>query len=128
MNSTVVSTRPVPNRLSGSWKCMIEPSTCDRPGTVRALAEISAEPSDTSDRRRLSRSAVNGLRISVSVGLLAVVAWRTDWETLSQAFSHLHAAGWLSALAVYLALQAVSGLRWQLLARPLGFRRTVRQF
>lgn len=65
------------------------------------------------------------LRFAVSIALIAWLAWRTDWSNLGQALSHAHFALWWVALGVYLLTQAASGLRWQLLSRPLGFDRTL---
>jgi uncharacterized protein (TIRG00374 family) len=61
------------------------------------------------------------LRLLVSGTLLAWLAWRTDWAQFAGAFGQLRVGLWLAALGVYLAAQAASSLRWQLLARPLGF-------
>jgi len=60
-------------------------------------------------------------RLLGSLTLLAVLAWRMDWGQLARAFANLRSGPWLVALALYLLIQAVSSLRWQLLARPLGF-------
>jgi len=68
------------------------------------------------------------IRLLVSVALLSWVAWRTDWAHVAEAFAHLQVWLWLAALALYLLTQVVSGLRWQLLARPLGFQRSLAQF
>jgi uncharacterized protein (TIRG00374 family) len=68
------------------------------------------------------------LRLAGSVALLAFLAWRTDWRQLLTAFAGLRAGWWLLAVALYAVTQAASGLRWRLLARPLGFRQPLRQF
>ncbi len=57
--------------------------------------------------------------------MIGWLAWRTDWTSLGQALSHAHFALWWAALGLYLFTQAASGLRWQLLSRPLGFERTL---
>ena len=61
------------------------------------------------------------LRAMVSLGLLGWLAWRTDWGRLISAFANLRVEFWVASVALYFATQVVSGLRWQLLARPLGF-------
>jgi len=61
------------------------------------------------------------LRIAVSVSLLAVLAFRTNWGQLGQAFGQLQLRSWLAALGIYLVAQMISAVRWQALARPLGF-------
>jgi uncharacterized membrane protein YbhN (UPF0104 family) len=75
------------------------------------------------------REGVNKkLRILVSVVLLGWLAWRTDWQQIRQAATDFRLSPWLAALGLYLAIQTISGLRWQLLARPLGFQGSVWQF
>jgi uncharacterized membrane protein YbhN (UPF0104 family) len=68
------------------------------------------------------------LRILVSVALLCWLAWRTDWPQIRQAAPDFRIGPWLAALGLYVVLQMISGLRWQLLARPLGFPGSVWQF
>src|SRR5947208_3175338 len=68
------------------------------------------------------------LRILVSVALIGWLAWRTDWQQIRQAGAHLRFGFWLAALGLYLGIQIASGLRWQLLAKPLGYQGSVWQF
>ena len=56
------------------------------------------------------------------------MSWRTDWAQVADAFARLRPGPWLAAAAVYTAAQVVSAWRWQLLARPLGFDRPLRNF
>jgi uncharacterized membrane protein YbhN (UPF0104 family) len=63
----------------------------------------------------------------VTAALLAYVGWNTDWAKVADAFAHLRLTLWLAAVGVLAAVQVVSAWRWQLLARPFGFDRTVRQ-
>src|SRR5260370_26834506 len=65
------------------------------------------------------------VRILVTLGMLVGLAWRTDAEQFRQAVVPLRMGYWLGALGLYLIIQTISGLRWQLLSRPLGFRRSV---
>jgi uncharacterized protein (TIRG00374 family) len=62
------------------------------------------------------------------VALLGVLAWRTDWDQVRNAFASLRLDLWLLAVAIYAATQAVSSLRWRMLARPLGFRASFARF
>jgi glycosyltransferase 2 family protein len=64
----------------------------------------------------------------VSIGVLSWLAWRMDWAKLANAFAHLRLELWAAAVVLYLATQVVSGWRWQLLARPLGFDGSVWKF
>jgi uncharacterized protein (TIRG00374 family) len=68
------------------------------------------------------------LRLLLSVLLLTWLAWRTDWVQVGRAFAHLRLGWWLAAVGLYLCTQVVSSVRWQLLARPLGLQRPLRQF
>jgi uncharacterized membrane protein YbhN (UPF0104 family) len=68
------------------------------------------------------------LRILVSVALIGWLAWRTDWQQIGQAGIHLRFGFWLAALLLYLGIQTISGLRWRLLAKPLGYQGSVWQF
>src|SRR3954452_25504408 len=68
------------------------------------------------------------LRPAGSVALLAFLAWRTDWGEIARAFAGLRLGWWLLAVGLYAMTQVVSSLRWRLLAGPLGFRQTLRQF
>ncbi len=61
-----------------------------------------------------------GVRVGVSVLLLAYLAFRTDWQKVGEAFAHLQWGYWLSALALLTVAQLVSARRWQLLAGALG--------
>jgi uncharacterized membrane protein YbhN (UPF0104 family) len=68
-----------------------------------------------------------GLRLIVSVGLLSWVGWQTDWGQVGRAFTHLHVGWWLTAVLMLVLAQLVSARRWQLLAAPLGFPRSLQQ-
>jgi glycosyltransferase 2 family protein len=68
------------------------------------------------------------LRLLVSGTLLAWLAWRTDWCQVADAFARLRFDLWLAALGTLVLTQVVSGARWQLLARPLGFGHALRQY
>jgi uncharacterized membrane protein YbhN (UPF0104 family) len=50
-----------------------------------------------------------------------LLGWRTNWIQVGQAFRGLRLEWWLAAVGLYVVTQGVSSLRWQLLARPLGF-------
>jgi uncharacterized membrane protein YbhN (UPF0104 family) len=67
-------------------------------------------------------------RVAASAALLTVLAWRMDWARAAAAFADLQWSLWLLALGLYLSLQAVSSLRWRLLAGPLGLGGSARQY
>jgi uncharacterized membrane protein YbhN (UPF0104 family) len=54
------------------------------------------------------------LRIGVSVVLLGVIAWRTDWEVVAGKFANLNWGLWLAAVGVIALAQCFSARRWQL--------------
>jgi uncharacterized membrane protein YbhN (UPF0104 family) len=68
------------------------------------------------------------LRIGVSGVLLGWIAWHTDWIQVGHAFARLRVELWLAAIATLALSQVVSALRWQMLARPLGFDRPLWQY
>lgn len=59
--------------------------------------------------------------------MLALLAWQTDWRQAAEAFRSLRWELWLLAGGLHGVIQVASSLRWQLLARPLGFQRPLRQ-
>lgn len=61
------------------------------------------------------------LRIAGTVLLFTALAWRLDWGQFAGAFAGLSVGPWLLACFVYVVAQLASSLRWQLLARPVGF-------
>jgi uncharacterized membrane protein YbhN (UPF0104 family) len=68
------------------------------------------------------------LKIGLSAVLLAFLLGKTDISELADAVMSA-SAGWvLAALIGYLASQAVSSIRWAMLARPLGFDAPVALF
>jgi uncharacterized membrane protein YbhN (UPF0104 family) len=70
----------------------------------------------------------NNLRLLVSGLLLAVVAWRMSWSQAAQTFAQVRVELWAAAVVLYVLTQIVSGWRWQILARPLGFERPLWQY
>jgi uncharacterized membrane protein YbhN (UPF0104 family) len=67
------------------------------------------------------------IRIGVSAVLLGWIAWQTDWGEVGAHFARMRPALWLAALALLCVTQLVSTLRWQIIARALGFERPFRQ-
>ena len=68
------------------------------------------------------------LRWAVSLGALTWLATRVDWPHLAATVQGVEWGWWLAAFAVFLATQLTSGLRWQWLARPLGFTQSLGRF
>ncbi len=63
------------------------------------------------------------LRVVISVTLLGLILWKTDWPQVRHAFAHLRVQFWLGAVAVLALAQVVSAVRWQYIARELGVAR-----
>jgi glycosyltransferase 2 family protein len=68
------------------------------------------------------------LRFLVSAGLLAFLVLRLDWAPMKQAIAELRISWALAALGLFLLIPLVAALRWQLLARPLGFDHRFRRY
>jgi glycosyltransferase 2 family protein len=66
-------------------------------------------------------------RLAVTVALLTWVAVFTKWQEVGEAFGRLRLEWWLAAVGMLLTTQLLSAWRWQTLARPFGFERTVSQ-
>jgi glycosyltransferase 2 family protein len=64
-------------------------------------------------------------RIFVTVALAVWLVLRTDGQQLREATRHWRAEFWLAAVGLYVVLQMISGLRWQILTKPLGFKKSV---
>src|SRR3954471_18318925 len=68
------------------------------------------------------------LRVAVSGAILSGLAWRMDWDQVAAACRALRWSDWFAALAVHVLAQCLSALRWQQLARPLGFDAPFRRY
>ena len=68
------------------------------------------------------------IRIAVSVLLLSVIAWRTDWSVVGDKFANLNVWLWLTAVGVLVFAQLLSAKRWQLFAQEMRFERTLSQY
>jgi uncharacterized protein (TIRG00374 family) len=90
---------------------------------------MTPAPDSPRPPRRLTAWLSALLRVGVTVGLMA---WAitggggkdgrgTDWNRFLQLLAEANWPWWLAALMVTLAGQAVAGVRWAALARPLGF-------
>jgi uncharacterized membrane protein YbhN (UPF0104 family) len=64
----------------------------------------------------------------VSLSLLGWLASRLDWAQLGRVFAQLRLEWWLAAVGLYVLTQVVSAFRWRLLAGPLGFHQSLKQF
>ncbi len=76
----------------------------------------------------MSDTAKRLLRLAVSAAILGGLAAKTDWAQVSSAVRGLRWSVAFAAFAVLIAAQVVSAVRWQWLARPLGFNGPLRQY
>lgn len=71
--------------------------------------------------RKFSGRLVTVARIAATAGLMAWALQDVEWSTFRQVIAAADWGWWLAGLAVTFAVQAVAGIRWAELARPLGF-------
>jgi uncharacterized protein (TIRG00374 family) len=80
----------------------------------------------------VSKPALAGLKIVVSVGLLTLLLRQTDVHTMLAQFRQMNVAWGLAALGTYGAMLVVSAWRWRLLLRAqtvhVGFGRLTQSF
>lgn len=68
------------------------------------------------------------IRIAVSVLLLSVIAWRTEWHVVAEKFANLRIALWIASVGLLVVAQVASARRWQLFGKELRFERSLRQY
>jgi hypothetical protein len=68
------------------------------------------------------------IRPAVSVGILGWLLLRTDWEQARSSVTDIRPIWFVAALLLHTIAQVVSSLRWQMLARPLGFDEPLRRY
>jgi glycosyltransferase 2 family protein len=89
-----------------------------------ALTTLEAAPAPRPARRGIFSLV---LRVGVTAGLIAWTVATTDWTAVGRSFASMRLELWLAALATLIVAQLLSAWRWQILSRPFGFERTVRQ-
>jgi len=72
-------------------------------------------------RRRLPGWLGILLRLAVTTGLMAYALRGLDFAEIRQTFAHADWRWWAAGLGLNIGSQAVAGIRWGALARPLGF-------
>jgi uncharacterized membrane protein YbhN (UPF0104 family) len=77
---------------------------------------------------KVGRSYKRLLRLGVSIGILAGLAAKTDWDQVAAALRGLRWSYALASFGVVVAAQLVSAVRWQWLSRPLGFDRPLGRY
>jgi glycosyltransferase 2 family protein len=68
------------------------------------------------------------IRIGVSVLLLTLIAWNTDWSDVAAKFANLRFEIWFAAIGVAALGQVASARRWQFYARELRFECSLAQY
>lgn len=69
------------------------------------------------ERGMVSRAFL--LRVALSAGLLAILAWQVDWHAMRADLAQVQLGYVAAALLVYVAAQLLSAYRWKVLLRPL---------
>jgi uncharacterized membrane protein YbhN (UPF0104 family) len=64
------------------------------------------------------------LRFAITGLLMGLIAWKTDWAAVRQAFAELNVSLWLSAVGLLICSQMISAARWRIFARQLGMERS----
>jgi uncharacterized membrane protein YbhN (UPF0104 family) len=64
----------------------------------------------------------------VGVGLLAILFWSLDWRQFWQTLSGAKFGYVAPALLAYVAGKVLTAIRWAMLARPLGFKNSLKEF
>ncbi len=67
------------------------------------------------------------LKAAVGVGLLAILFWSLDGRQFLRALSAARVEFVVAGLAAYLVGKVLTAIRWALLARPLGFKHSVKE-
>jgi uncharacterized membrane protein YbhN (UPF0104 family) len=67
-------------------------------------------------------------KVAVSLGLLVYLAWRVDFPGLARFLAGVDPTWLVAAVTLYLAGQALSAVKWRLLAVALGFEGTRARF
>jgi glycosyltransferase 2 family protein len=91
----------------------------------QVVSDVAAPPVERAPGRAGWKRLV---RAAVSAAILGGLAWRLDWGQVAAAFRGMRWELWLASVGLFLATQVVSAVRWQWLARPLGFDEPLGRF
>ncbi len=83
--------------------------------------DASASAAPQHRRSRIPPWAGLLVRITATAGLMAYALRGIEWGTFRDLLARADWAWWACGLAVGMGLQVVGGIRWAVLARPLGF-------
>jgi len=89
--------------------------------TSKDTSENSAAGTPSPPRHRLPGWVGLGARVAATVGLMAYVLRGLDLGEIRQTFAHADWRWWVAGLGLNIGSQAIAGIRWGALARPLGF-------
>jgi len=68
------------------------------------------------------------IKAAVGIGLLAILFWSLDWRQFFQTLSTAKFDFVAAALVAYVAGKVLTAIRWAMLARPLGFKNSLKDF
>jgi hypothetical protein len=75
-----------------------------------------------------SASWIIWIKAAVGVGLLAILFWSLDWRQFLQTLSTAKFDFLAAALVAYIVGKVLTAVRWAMLARPLGFKNSLKEF
>lgn len=68
------------------------------------------------------------IKAAVGVGLLAILFWSLDWRQFLRTLSTAKFDFVAAALVAYIVGKVLTAIRWAMLARPLGFKNSLKDF
>ena len=68
----------------------------------------------------MKKTAITALKIAVSLGILALIFRKVDFNELWRELRTAHTSYVIAAIGLYLAVQALSAYRWYVLLKPIG--------
>ncbi|HJQ70458.1 MAG TPA: lysylphosphatidylglycerol synthase transmembrane domain-containing protein [Blastocatellia bacterium] len=70
----------------------------------------------------MKKTAITVFKIAVSLGILALILRKVDFNQLWDQLRSAHPTFVLASIAVYLSVQLLSAYRWYMLLRPIGVK------
>jgi uncharacterized membrane protein YbhN (UPF0104 family) len=96
--------------------------------SAAAMDDAAVESANTPPARRLPGWLMPLLRVAATVGLMAMVLSKIEWDALLSTMRGCNWGWWFAGLAVSVFVQCIAGIRWAALARPIGFQFPVATF
>ncbi len=68
----------------------------------------------------MKKTAITALKIAVSLGILALIFRKVDFNELWKELHTAHTSYVIASIGLYLSVQALSAYRWYMLLKPIG--------